>query len=133
MERIGLKRIVNLGKKIYHVPIWLGMLFLIIFYFFAIRHFQNDCRSMVQDIKQQLIIGKVTNKFVDEKNHALLTITYKDEKNHIKNINYGNDKSGFMEYVNPGDSINKQPNSLLFKVYRINQVESFNLDFECGF
>ena len=128
-----MKSILKLLKYYYNKSLWVGLLILPFFVYFALQHFQSGCKEMVKEIKNEMISGKVNDKFIDNENHALTTVIYFDAKANIeKKLIYGNDRSGVMEFLKIGDSISKQTGSYKFQIFRNGEVYNFSLDFNCG-
>jgi hypothetical protein len=77
------------------------------------------------------IKGIITNKYIDERNHATKMITIK-EVNLEYNIPYSDRYSdGFWNYISIGDSICKEKNSLSIQI--IKERSAVNFDFNCKF
>lgn len=120
-------------KQFYNKSIWIGLLILPFFFYFALQHFQTGCKEMIKEIKSEMISGKINNKFIDKENHALITVIYFDSKtNTEKKLIYGNDRSGVIEFLKIGDSISKQSGSYKIQIFRNGEVYNFLLDFNCG-
>src|SRR5690606_10311142 len=113
-----MESILKLLKQYYNKSIWIGLLVLPFFFYFALQHFQTDCKEMIKEIKSEMISGKINDKFVDNENHALVTVIYFDSKtNTEKKLIYGNERSGVIEFLKIGDSISKQTGNYKFQIF----------------
>lgn len=133
LNRLAMKSIIKTLKYCYNKSLWIGLLVLPFFFYFAFQHFQMNCKEMVREVENEMISGKIKDKYIDKENHALITIIYFDAKaNTEKKLIYGNDRSGVMEFLKIGDSISKQTGSYKFQIFRKGEVYNFSLDFNCG-
>jgi hypothetical protein len=83
--------------------------------------------EMFDEFKNRTIHGFVNAKYLDENHHLNETIEVKGEK-----IMMTHDISGFYDFIQIGDSINKEMNKSDIRIIR-NEVfvRSFEIDFGC--
>lgn len=74
--------------------------------------------------------GVVVDKYINL-NHAIPTIEFKTG-NTIREVSYSRDLSGLYDYLQIGDSIYKDINSLNVKVFRGEVLKEFVIDHGCG-
>jgi len=87
------------------------------------RELANWCKEMEYE-------GKVIKKYLDTANHYSRTILLVDSLGEGQSIIDNFDNSGFYDYVNAGDSIVKEKESLDVTVFRDGRDTVFNIRFE---
>ena len=90
----------------------------------------HGCEIMTFRTKEKPIRGCVINKYLDKKNHFDETIVLSNNgKNQLFII--PNDNSGLYNFIEVGDSIFKDEDSLICFVKRDSIIERFIIDFGC--
>jgi len=84
-----------------------------------------------EDATKEIINGKVIRVFLDSTNHSYETLDFVMDGEEKKSYIFLFEKSGCFKYLEPGDFIVKEPQSLVLKVFRNNKVEVFNLNYGC--
>lgn len=122
-------------KKIIQYVIGWG---LILVFFFITRNesiqswFSNNaCNSTRESIMDLEIKGVVLTKYLDEKSHMHETINVENNGVTLKVI-IPNEYSGLYQFIQKGDSIFKEENSLHCKVKRAQKDKDFFIDFRCN-
>lgn len=103
------------------------MIAFITFAYFDTGLEQNVCLSFDQ-AKEWNIDGTIQSHYIDSNQHNFPMIV-------INGIEYNlvHDFSGFFEYTNVGDSILKEKGSTNILVYKVEEVKTFILDFNCKY
>lgn len=95
----------------------------------------SSCHSHcdeVERIGKLGIEGKIKRKYRLEWNHNSPELDFSNRANNVNRIYLVDEKSGFWEYINVGDSIVKKPKSFNVTVFRNKVlVKKFNLDYGC--
>jgi hypothetical protein len=87
--------------------------------------------SKEEEATKMIIKGKVIRAFLDSTHHSYETLDFVMDGEEKRSYIFLFEKSGCFEYLEPGDSITKEPQSLVLKVFRNNRVEVFNLNYGC--
>lgn len=92
---------------------------------------ESRCRSEKRAMEED-ITGILIRKFMDKSSHMWETIEYSNpDKSLQSSVIFLNDQSGAYDFIEPGDSIVKELNSLNFKIIRDGNTRVFTLDFDC--
>ncbi len=74
--------------------------------------------------------GIVLKKYIDNENHNYKIVEIQNGRIHKELMDW--DKSGLFEFVQKGDSILKELNTLEVKVFRNNVKTTFIIDYGCS-
>jgi hypothetical protein len=110
---------------------------LILVFFFIINNERvqkwfgnNACTSIKDSVSVLDLEGLVLTKYLDVKSHMHETISIENNGVNLKII-IPNEYSGLYQFIQVGDSIFKEKNSLFCNVKRTGNTKVFFIDFKC--
>ena len=92
---------------------------------------KTRCKSRNRAL-EEIIAGRVANKFRDKSSHMWKTIEYSNRTGLHRSVIFMNDQSGAFDSLLPGDSIFKRVNSLELMVIRSGSAKKFQLNYQCN-
>lgn len=93
---------------------------------------KNDPRCLrKENAMKEVINGRVTKVFVDSANHAYQMMEFTADGESRKTYVLVLEESGCFEYLQVGDSVAKESQSLQMNVFRGGEHISFGLSYEC--
>lgn len=102
----------------------------IVWFYFQIKK-QGTCQDAEKMELNVEYNGIMLKKYIDKSNH-LFEIIEIGNKNRIQKIMLDWDESGMYEFVEIGDSIVKELNTLEVKVFRKNAKTTFIINYGCS-
>lgn len=110
----------------------IGVAFTVIFLTIVVLTLPGNAKCKKEDeARAENILGVVLNVFNDSNHHNYPTIEYIDNEGTHKSYIFTLENSDNFYRIEKGDSIVKQSNELLFKIYRKDDVIEFQLDYDC--
>lgn len=112
------------------IPVLIVIILFIIVKVMSISAPYRGCVFKSNSIKQIFINGIIVKKFKDESDHNMKKITILNKNNDF-NIAVQGDQSGLYDFINIGDSIYKEKNSMEATIVRDSVKKAFIIDFGC--
>ena len=123
-------------KKKEIVPYVITIVILAIFLAFFIKSgltdwfSENACKTMTNRVKSLYVNGLIIDKYLDEKSHLHETLIINNSEKKLMFI-IPNDRSGLYSFVELGDSIFKEKESLECYIKRDSSLIRFEMNFGC--
>lgn len=92
---------------------------------------KNACHTLTERIRKIKASGIVMNKYLDKKSHMHETIIINSNRKSDFMVKIPNELSGLYEFVEVGDSLFKEEESLEGFVKRDSVIKKFEIDFGC--
>ncbi len=90
----------------------------------------NGCHTLTERMRAARFCGIVDEKYLDKKSHMDETIIVNNKKSEIMMI-IPNELSGLYEFIEVGDSIFKEKESMECYIKRESITKRFEIDFGC--
>lgn len=110
-----------------------GIFLFILFVIFLITQLfqQSDGCDIEEGIKERSFNGKVIDKYIDQYNHEIPALKLSTRFSYSKEYFLRNEKSGFYDFVQVGDSLFKGKGSLVISLTRNEKDTFFIIDYGC--
>lgn len=119
-------------KYIKLLPFIIVILFVVLIKILSNNSFYHGCEYRSMEIEKAAFCGIVSHKLIDKSDHMLKKISILN--NHTKdsiNVIIEGDTSGLYNFINVGDSIYKEKNSMETTIVRDSIKKVFFIDFGC--
>jgi len=109
----------------------IGILFMLLL---SIAYYNRDALgeslacSKSDEFRKMEYSGIVSKKIIDQENHRVRTITFKQD---VGDVVLSRDTSQLYTFVNPGDSIVKKKNDDYVSLFRASKIYTFKIYFGC--
>ncbi|PKP11530.1 MAG: hypothetical protein CVU09_01495 [Bacteroidetes bacterium HGW-Bacteroidetes-4] len=90
----------------------------------------NACKTLTNRVKEQNFVGVLNDKYQNKKSHLDETLIIDNNGKMLKLI-VPTDKSGLYTFIEVGDSISKEKESMECYVKRDGIIKRFEIDFGC--
>ena len=107
------------------------IIIMIIGYSFLNKYLKQDAiNTSLSRMKNRQISGVVFEKYLDSSNHLVKTINIELDNSKHCDITVPLEKSGFFNFIQIGDSIFKDKNSLMIVIVRKDTVINYSLKYD---